>query len=79
MNWKQLQKLEVLGAIKHAGFLSSINESEPVKESEKNFDDPRIKKIKKDFNKLTDRLSKPKIKEIRKDLYIIENKKIKEI
>ena len=47
MNWKQLQKLEVLGAIKHAGFLSSINESEPVKESEKNFDDPRIKKSKK--------------------------------
>ena len=57
--------------------LSFLNES--VKESEKNFDDKRIEKIKKDFNKLRDRLSKPKIWEIRKDLYRIENKKIKEI
>ena len=53
--------------------ISSINES--VKESEKNFDNERIKKIKKDFNKLRDLLSKPKITEIRKDLYKIENKK----
>ena len=53
--------------------ISSINES--VKESEKNFGNERIKKIKKDFNKLRDLLSKPKIKEIRKDLYKIENKK----
>ena len=57
--------------------ISSINES--VKESEKNFDDARIEKIKKDFNELRDRRSKPKIKEIRKNLYRIENKKIKEI
>ena len=38
--------------------ISSINES--VKESE------RTEKIRKDFNELRDRLSKPKIKEIRK-------------
>ena len=44
---------------------------------EKNFDDARIKKIKKGFNELRDRLSKPKIKEIRKDLYEVENKKLK--
>ena len=56
---------------------SSTNESEPVKEN--NFDGARIKKIKKDFNKFRDRLSKPKIKEIRKGFYGIENKKIKEI
>ena len=56
--------------------LSVLNESESVKESEKNFDDARIEKIKKDFNKLRDRLSKSKIKEIRKDLYRIRNKKI---
>ena len=31
-----------------------INESESVKESEKNFDGARIEKIKKDFNKLRD-------------------------
>ena len=55
--------------------LSSLNESESVKESDKNFDDGSIEKIKKEFNKLRDRLSKPKIKEIRKDLYRIKNKK----
>ena len=55
--------------------LSSLTESESVKESEKNFDDARIEKTKKDFYELRDRLSKPKIKEIRKDLYRIENKK----
>ena len=38
-----------------------------------------MEKIKKDFNKLKDRLSKPKIKETRKDLHRIDNKKIKEI
>ena len=43
------------------GLIYSINESESVKKSEKNFDDARIEKIKKDFNKLRDRLSKPKI------------------
>ena len=48
--------------------LSSLNESESVKESDKNFDDASIEKIKKEFNKLRDRLSKPKIKEIRKEL-----------
>ena len=57
--------------------LTSLNESESVKDSEKNFGDARIGKIKKDFYKLRDRLSKPKIKEIRKDLYRTENKKRK--
>ena len=42
-----------------------------MKKREKKFDGTRIEKIKKDFNKLRDRLSKPKIKEIRKDLYRI--------
>ena len=46
-----------------------------MKESEKKCDDARIEKIKKDFNKLRHRLSKPKIKEIRKDLDRIETKK----
>ena len=77
MNWNKLQKWEVLRDIKAC--LSSINESESVKESEKNFDDAIIEKIKKDFKKLRDRLSKPKIKEMRKDLHRIDNEKIKEI
>ena len=51
---------------------SVLNESEPVKKSEKNFNDERMEKIKKYFNKLRDRLSKSKIKEIRKDLYRIK-------
>ena len=33
-----------------------------------------IKKIKKDFNELRDRFFKPTIKEIRRNLYEIENK-----
>ena len=39
------------------------------------FNSARIEKIKKDFNELRDRLSKPKIKEIRKDNSRTENKK----
>ena len=34
--------------------LSSTDESESVEERENNFDDARIEKIKKDFNKLRD-------------------------
>ena len=60
------------------GLSSFLNESELLKGSEKNFDGARLEKIKKDFNEIRDRLSKPRIKEIRKDLYRIENKKIKE-
>ena len=59
------------------GLINFINESKPVKEN--NFDGAGIGKIKKDFNKLRDILSKPKIKEVRKDRYRLENKKIKEI
>ena len=55
--------------------LTVLNESESVKEIEKNFDDARIEKIKKDFNKLRDRLSVPKTKEIKRDLYRMQNKK----
>ena len=73
-----MQKWEILEAIESISkekLISSINESKPVKQ--KNFDDARIKNIKKDFNELRDRLSKQKIKEIRKDLYEVENKKLK--
>ena len=47
--------------------LSSLNESESVKETEKNFDDARIEKIKKDFNELRD-----KAKEIEKKFLRLE-------
>ena len=44
-----------------------------------NFDGATTEKIKEDLNELEDRLFKHKIKEIRKDLYRMENTKIKEI
>ena len=47
--------------------LSSLNESESVKETEKNFDDARIEKIKKDFNEL-----RGKTKEIEKKFLRLE-------
>ena len=54
--------------------LSSVfHQSESV-ESQKNFDDGRIKKIKKDFNELRDRFFKPEIKEIRRNLYELEKR-----
>ena len=54
--------------------LSVLDESESVV-SGKKFNNARIKKIREDFNKLRDRFLKPKIKEIRRNLYEIENKK----
>ena len=54
--------------------LSVPSESELV-ESEKNFDDERLKKIRKDFNELRHRFLKLKTREIRKNLYEIESKK----
>ena len=59
--------------------LNPLNKSELMKESEKNFDAARIETMKNDFSKLRDKLSKPKIKDIRKDLYRIENKKLQEM
>ena len=54
--------------------LSVLRESELVG-NEKNFDDERLKKIREDFNKLRNRFLKPKIKQIRRNLYEIENQK----
>ena len=62
--------------------LSALSE---LVESKNSFDDERSKKIRKDFNELRDRFSKPEIKEIRKHFYDIKNpknlstQKIKEI
>ena len=54
--------------------LNALNESESA-ESKKNLDNARIKQIREEFNKLKYRFLKPKIKEIRRNLYEIENKK----
>ena len=55
--------------------LSALDESIESTGSKNNFNNARIKKIREDFNKSRDKLLKPKIKEIRRNLYEIENKK----
>ena len=55
---KQFEKTREIKGYKSMSeerLISSIKESEPVKESEKNFDDARIEKIKKYFNELRDK------------------------
>ena len=51
--------------------LSTLDESE----STKCFGNEGLNKIRKDFNKLRHRFSKPEIKKIRKNLHETENKK----
>ena len=59
--------------------LSALSESESAESatslSKNSCDDERLTKIRKDFNELRDRFSKPQIKEIRKYLYDIKNPK----
>ena len=59
--------IKVYKSMSEERLLSSLNESESVKETEKNFDDARIEKIKKDFNELRD-----KTKEIEKKFLRLE-------
>ena len=63
--YKNLSKERLLSALDESESSGSLN----------SFDNARIKKIREDFNKLRDRFLKPKIKEIRRNLYEIENKK----
>ena len=59
--------------------LSTLDESEcssiELLGSVNNFNSGSIKKIREDFKKLKDRSLKPKIRETRRNLYDIENKK----
>ena len=57
--------------------LSPLDESEhsSIERSVNNFNIARIKKIRENFNKLRHRFLRPKIKEIRRNLYEIEKKK----
>ena len=74
---KQIAKIRRIKNYKYMSkerLLSALDESESAV-SGNNFDTARIKKIREDFNKLRDRFLKPKIKEIRRNLYEIENKK----
>ena len=49
-----------------------------VLDESKSIDNAKIRRIKEDFNELRDMFIKPKIKEIRKKLYEIENKNLSE-
>ena len=55
--------------------LSVLSESESAK-NKMNLYNVKIKKIREDFNKMRDRFLKLKMKQIKKDFYGIENKKI---
>ena len=71
---KQIAKMRSIKSYNNMpkeSLLSVLSESE----SAKSLDDAKIKKIKEGFNELRDTFLKPKIKEIIKNLYEIENKK----
>ena len=58
--------------------LSTLTSSKPVKKGKKtktNFSKARIEKIRREFNESRYKFTKLKIKEIRKNLYEIENEK----
>ena len=72
---KQIAKMRRIIGYKRMSkerLLSVLRESA---ESEMNFNNERLKMIRKDCNKLRYKFSKPEIKEIRKNLYEIESKK----
>ena len=50
-----------------------------VLDESESLDHNKLRKIKEDFNKFRDRFLKPKIKEIRKNLYEIEDKSFSEL
>ena len=73
--WKQIAKMRPIKGYKSMPkekLLSALSESE----SAKSLDNAKIKKIREDFNELRDRFLKPKINEIRKNVYEIENKNL---
>ena len=77
---KQITKMRRIKNYKNMSkekLLSALDESErnSIERSVNNFNNDRIKKIREDFNKLTDRFLKTKIKEIRRNHYEIGNKK----
>ena len=74
---KQIEKMRRIKSYKSMSqktSLSALDESESPK-SGNNFSNARIKNIREDVNKIRYRFLKPKIKEIRKNLYEIENEK----
>ena len=85
LSLNELKQIVKTRRIKHNKNMSKKRSLSALDEAERNsiersansfnFNNARVKKIREDFNKLRDRFLKPKIKEIRRNLYKIENKK----
>ena len=76
---KQIAKMRLIKGynnMSEESLLSVLSESESAKYHTKYHitDHTKMKKIRKNFNKLGERFSKSKIKELRKNFYEIENK-----
>ena len=71
----KIRGIKCYKSISNEKLLSALDELESAG-SGNNLDNVRIKKIREDFNELKNKFLKPKIKEIRRNLYEIENKKI---
>ena len=85
LSLKELKQVANMRRIKGYQSMSKKGSLDESEGSVNNFNNARTKKIRENFNKLRDRFLKLKIKEIRRNLYEIENKnnisksKIKEI
>ena len=64
LKWEELKTIKICLKKDYQAFLVKPQ----LPESKKNFENTRMKKIREDFNKLTNPFLKPKIKEIRKNL-----------
>ena len=69
-----MRRIKGYKSISKERLLSALDKSESAG-SENNLNNARIKNISEYFNKLRDRFLKPKIKQIRRNLYEKENKK----
>ena len=70
----ELQQILKMRRLKGHKIMSKERLLSALDESERNFNNAQTKKVGEDFNKLKIRFLKPKIKEIRRSLYEIENK-----
>ena len=84
LSTKELKAIEKIRGIKGYKSVSedepliALTSSKPVKKGKKpktNFSKARIEKIRKEFNESRFKFSKLKVKEIRENLYVIENEK----
>ena len=75
---KQIAEMRCINGFRRMSrerLLSAHDESNESINNVKNFDNAKIKNIRKDFSKLRQRFSKSKIKEFRRSLYITKNQK----